>query len=1087
MPLSIFVSKYQYKGIMTKFNSLIFIILSLFVISCNDDKVIDDTIGRDPHTASSGVETSDSLQVNMFSAVLSGKLVIPEQIGDDFSFGFELSSQQDFAPDSTFILYSDTYDDSGTFSYSIDGTNKISEKQTVLEPGKTYYVRSFMINSSSRSFGITQSFSTIPLEISIADFNNGKQEITFNTNYSTKGLNNITDLSLNLSFGLNDTSSLNDSIFPIDSLDSNNNFSINIFNLPYDTLFFKPLISLISSSITDIPFIGNTISFVHVFPQYVDLGLSVDWATHNVGAEKPEDYGDYFAWGATEPLYELGHATEDPQCHWKPGKSDGYCFINTPYQTSNSNSESRLSWLKYTGSNVYYRDPSALEADLQKTILDPMDDAAFVNWGDEWRMPSIAEIDELVYNCSWTWYDSNNSEFNGIAGFKVSGKKPGYSNNYIFIPTSGYRYFTDLIRVGFVGAFWSNSLNKNASPDICIAFYCDDPSFLLYGASHYNVGRYVGFPIRPVHSSSKPVENITLNHSALELEPGNSICLSATVFPSDAKDNFVSYVSSNDQVASIDQSGNLISISPGYCIITATCGPCYSKCLVSVISDVNENSYVDLGLSVKWATHNLGSKSPEDPGYYIAWGEVEPKDSYTWSNYKYCNGNNSSLTKYCHTYSFGHKGYTDKKHILDLSDDAAYVNWGDNWRLPTLDEIDELRDPKKCSWEWFFNGYKITSKIPGFEGNWIYLPATGYANGSSICELGTEGQYLISRLNFDYPNCTETLEFTNSIYQRFVMSRSRGIQVRPVFSPVEKLILSNSSLDLAEGCSHILSTIAFPSESEFGDEIWSSSNPSVATVDETGTIHAISPGTCTITVSHDLLVSECAVNVFDRNDVFKPVDLGLSVKWATCNIGATNPEEYGDYFAWGETEPYYQPGYAQDVINPHWKFQNIYGYDIRSYKYSEKTYPNSYTKYCNNRNYNYYDSKTVLDPDDDAAHVNWGGEWRMPTITEFNELLNTNNCTHVWTSINGIIGCKFISKISGFVGNSIFLPASGSRNVYDLYDVGSVCRYWSSTLYNNGPTYAYYLDLFSIAPQFVDYHMVNGSRFRGFPVRPVCD
>lgn len=138
--------------------------------------------------------------------------------------------------------------------------------------------------------------------------------------------------------------------------------------------------------------------------------------------------------------------------------------------------------------------------------------------------------------------------------------------------------------------------------------------------------------------------------------------------------------------------------------------------------------YVDLGLSVKWATFNVGATSPEDYGDYFAWGETEPKDKYSWATYKW--GTSSNLTKY---------NTTDGKTILDPEDDAAQVHWGDKWRMPSKEEVDELT--QQCSWIWTthnnVNGYKVT----GPNGNSIFLPAAGYKGAGPTYPAGEDGLY----------------------------------------------------------------------------------------------------------------------------------------------------------------------------------------------------------------------------------------------------------------------------------------------------------------------------------------------------------
>lgn len=142
---------------------------------------------------------------------------------------------------------------------------------------------------------------------------------------------------------------------------------------------------------------------------------------------------------------------------------------------------------------------------------------------------------------------------------------------------------------------------------------------------------------------------------------------------------------------------------------------------------------VDLGLSVKWAAYNIGASSPEEFGDYYAWGETEPKETYSWSNYKWCYGSYDTMTKYCMS---SYYGKVDGKDMLDPEDDVAQVKWGDGWRMPTKDEIVELKN--KCSWTTTtikgVNGYKVSGN-----GNFIFIPYAGYISdrlwGTSYCYL----------------------------------------------------------------------------------------------------------------------------------------------------------------------------------------------------------------------------------------------------------------------------------------------------------------------------------------------------------------
>ena len=199
---------------------------------------------------------------------------------------------------------------------------------------------------------------------------------------------------------------------------------------------------------------------------------------------------------------------------------------------------------------------------------------------------------------------------------------------------------------------------------------------------------------------------------------------------------------------------------------------------------INPNSeggheYVDLGLSVKWATCNVGASKPEEYGDYFAWGETQPKTTYDWSTYKWCNGRSgrsNRQTKYCTARRWG---TLDNKTTLDLSDDAARVNWGGSWRMPTTDEQRELI--YDCTWTWTtqsgVNGHKVTSKK---NGNSIFLPAAGYRRGSSLYDAGSYGNYWSSSLDTDYPNLAWYVSFTSGSVSRSGSNRYYGFSVRPV-------------------------------------------------------------------------------------------------------------------------------------------------------------------------------------------------------------------------------------------------------------------------------------------------------------------
>jgi hypothetical protein len=163
---------------------------------------------------------------------------------------------------------------------------------------------------------------------------------------------------------------------------------------------------------------------------------------------------------------------------------------------------------------------------------------------------------------------------------------------------------------------------------------------------------------------------------------------------------------------------------------------------------------VDLGLSVKWANMNVGASKESGFGSYFAWGETKPKAYYSWNTYAWSKENTQLLIKY---------STTDGKSQLVPSDDAAHANWGGEWRMPTMEECEELTDPDKCKWEWMtkdgVNGYKVTGKKTG---NSIFLPITGLRFYEGIQFRAVYGYYWTSTLYTTTPNKAWCLEFNVS-------------------------------------------------------------------------------------------------------------------------------------------------------------------------------------------------------------------------------------------------------------------------------------------------------------------------------------
>ena len=520
---------------------------------------------------------------------------------------------------------------------------------------------------------------------------------------------------------------------------------------------------------------------------------------------------------------------------------------------------------------------------------------------------------------------------------------------------------------------------------------------------------------------------------------------------------------------------------------------------------INGHQWVDLGLSVKWATCNVGASSPSDYGNYYAWGETRTKSEYTVDN-----------------------SSTYGKSMGDISGDSRYdaarANWGGPWRLPTQAEMQELID--KCTWIWTsqggHNGYRVT----GPNGNSIFLPAAGYRYGSSLNSAGDDGGYSDSTPFWSNVRFAFGLDFYSSFHELGWAYRHHGRSVRPVSgdgmgkASTDKLAakgkeISTEKADMAGGAGNSGNgwggnggDVRDRVDKGVGEGRSSSSpNPNRAKVwliaacvivglvagffllknlmsggdVKDGQIAALQrelqvkdsiaavkreqrtkDSLAFVQRRQHIKDSVAAAKRAEQEAAAKEeaarkaaeearsstgtinghqwVDLGLSVKWATCNVGASSPSDYGNYYAWGETRTK-----------------------------SEYTVDNSFT-------YGINIGDISGDSRYDVARANWGGTWRLPTQAEMQELID--KCTWTWTSQGGYNGYR----VTGPNGSSIFLPAACYRFGSSLYSAGDFGYYWSSSPNGSGARRACRLGFYSS-----DHYLGWGNRGGGRSVRPVSD
>ena len=476
----------------------------------------------------------------------------------------------------------------------------------------------------------------------------------------------------------------------------------------------------------------------------------------------------------------------------------------------------------------------------------------------------------------------------------------------------------------------------------------------------------------------------------------------------------------------------------------------------TVSGQVKGHDYVDLELPSGrlWATYNVGAESPIDFGDFFAWGETEPKTDYSQENYKWFS--DGKYTKYC-TYSF--EGNVDDKTKLDDEDDAAIAIWGEHWRMPTDEEQEELING--CNWEFTkdFNGTGVAGNIGTSKTNnaIIFLPAGGMYSGVNQYGIGYYGSYLSSTLEY---KSTEYLTYIHAADFSMDMGstlRYRGCNIRAVvnkkeaslyytvsFYTQDSVLIETQTVEEGMAATHV--DAPFVKGHRFSG--WSDSS--------------------FIRVKKNIDVYAQYTKADESDPIHEYVDLGLpsGTKWATYNVGATRPYEYGDYFAWGETktkESYEWSTYT--LCTPS-------GTGILST-------PDKFNKYVLLPEMGTVDNKKVLDPDDDAATSNWGKLWRTPTKEDYDEL--KKGCSWQWIydyQKSGISGYLGISDVND---NVIFFPAAGNYFTDSKQFELEQGLYWTSTIEEDRPDYAH---MFFFDDWFYDLDY-SQDRYFGQSVRAV--
>jgi uncharacterized protein YjdB len=643
------------------------------------------------------------------------------------------------------------------------------------------------------------------------------------------------------------------------------------------------------------------------------------------------------------------------------------------------------------------------------------------------------------------------------------------------------------------------------------------------------------------------VTGISLDRSSATIKEGGFITLAATVTPSDADNKTVSWSSSSDAVATVDASGKVTGVKAGSATITATAedGGMKATCAISVEANLApsvtvEANHISAISAVLAGKANLGSTLAADFQLGFQYSKsagilpansttVEASDADADYNFITAITGLEPDTKYYFRsfvrqnsqYTYGEtKSFTTKDAVslletgeasgieatkatlnakLDLTDVGySSIDYGFYWGSSEEEQNNWLNGgeingdvfsasitglPHKTKY-WYKAYVKLDNQsfygvVKSFTTNvvpveCVSLDKTEYTLntiGNTITLTATVLPADATDKSVEWLSDKEDVATVdqngkvtavgNGLATITVMTKDQGKTatcVLTVAQYVTGISLNKSSISLIEGEEETLTATVNPDDAADKTLKWTSSDDAVATVDQTGKVTAVSEGDATIKATAN---DNSGVSIFCLVVVHRAVDMGTvvngkNIRWATCNIGASSPEESGLYYAWGETEP--KSNYDWST----YRWCNVYG---------------ALVKYNTSSPSGIIDNKTVLDPEDDVAHVKLGGKWRMPTDEEWTAL--RTQCTWVWTTQNGVSG----RLVTASNGNSIFLPAAGTRSNTGQSIVGRDGYYWSSSLNTDDSSKAWWMHF------YLDTALSRGSSGRcyGKSVRPVTD
>ena len=407
---------------------------------------------------------------------------------------------------------------------------------------------------------------------------------------------------------------------------------------------------------------------------------------------------------------------------------------------------------------------------------------------DNWNVSSFALSNTNSEIASFNDNIITSSQWNTLEQFGV-----------VFLPAGGYRSGTSIISEGGTNGNYRSSTCGSGGD---ASYFTFDNTYVY---PQHEDSRHYGFSVRlvsnngPQPSITAPtvvtsyVSNVTSNTAQCSGEVTNDggaevtergICWSTNANPTITNSRIVA----GNGVGTFAATVTGLSASITYHVrayATNEAGTAYGldrEFTTLEGGGTGEHEHVDLGLpsGTLWATCNVGANSPEEYGDYFAWGETLPKDYYDWGTYLYCMGSGFTLTKYCNNFAYGYNGFVDNLTTVLPEDDAATVNWGGDWRMPTEEDWQELY--RYTTHEWTTQDGKRGLLLTASNGNSLFLPAAGWRVEGGLNEAGINGEYWSCSLRTDNAHTAWEFFFRGSTSFMRSNGRDYGFTVRPVRS-----------------------------------------------------------------------------------------------------------------------------------------------------------------------------------------------------------------------------------------------------------------------------------------------------------------